>query len=289
MRMKTWSNHVSIRVALALALLGTGVTAVHAFHPPPAAKVTAKKGSIQLTLRLYRTKVRAKKSLWYQIELKNVGKKRILIDDKIFSDPWAMHENLFRERGIYLDITAPPGTYNTQGWPRHKHDGPSPKLRMGGEGRVQWDWQTMDYSPQEKKELAGLEAKWTKEGLSEAQRVDKRVGWRQVWILRKESEQDTDPRRMKWLVPGASTATFAWAYRDEDPDAPHEDPHFRDVADEENQVGDYTQLWSYFIDVPGKYRIRVVYDHSFGPSPSVEPESWNIKFKTPQIEFEVEP
>lgn len=294
MRIEPWSSKPAAMLITALAVLFVAFPGF-SLNQPPAATSTAKNGPIQITLRLYKTTVERERSLWYQIELKNVGKEKIKVTDKIFRDPWAMHENIFRRAGIYLDVTAPPGRYLDAHWPPHKADGKSPQLRRGA-GTVRYEYaEKSGVSPADGKaaneKLDRLEAKWKKEGLSETQKTVARHDFWSAWneeLMRKEDEAN-----VFWLKPGASTTTLAWSYRDLDPYAVHSGKD-ANVQDEEKQIGGYAQLWSYLLFYTGKHKIRAVYDYGVGDEERALDKKygggaspWRLEVRTPEIEFEV--
>lgn len=246
-----------------------------------AAQVTGAKSPIQITLKLHKTTVKMGKSLWYKLELKNIGKKKILVHDRFYKDPWVIHANSRSQNGVYLEIIDP--------------DGIPMKVRRGG-GMEKHDWEPeaggmMTLSEGETKELDDLKIEWKKHGLTDQERSIATSRWTSALIAKKNRAEDGDPAKKLWLKPGASTTTIAWAYRDPDEDT--------DRTLEEAQIGDYTQLWSFHFYTPGKYRIRAVYDFTgvaaydkeiakkYKMKTSTHAE-W-IHVKTPFIEFEVLP
>ena len=249
-------------VALALIGLAFAPSWAGTLRPSPEKTVTAKKGPVQITLRLYKTKVKSQKSLWYQIELKNVGKKRIRIEDRIFKDPWAIRGNIRDRFGIYLDVMPPPGRYSGNNWPLQRNEF-TPLLRrpVGGLGLTHRDWHGRGYSPEDKQKLADLEARLKREGRSDVEIKVARSQWIDAWIARQEMDEDTDPKNQSWLEPGASTTTMAWAYRDPDPSPYLHTPKMAEMTDEEPQVGDYAQLFDIHTRPLGRWKIRAVYDH----------------------------
>ena len=61
-------------------------------------------------------------------------------------------------------------------------------------------------------------------------------------------------------------------------------------------MGDYTQLWSYFLYPPGNYKIRLVYDYAFHEdglklikTMGIKPDPWQVTVKTRFIRFRVLP
>lgn len=215
-----------------LALAFAGAAAPHA----SGAEVKGAAGPIQLTLRLHAATVNAGRSLWYKLELKNVGKRRLRVFDRVFRDPWAMNENCKARRGLYLEILLP--------------DGKPLWVRPGG-GQMTWDYapkpgQTkIVLTPEEKGELHALEADAVRLGWTAQQKSVALGDWNARHHQRKQLEELSDPAKQAWLSPGASTSTFAWSHRPEEP-----------------QPGGYTQLWSYVFPSTGTYRVRAVYDHS---------------------------
>lgn len=147
----------------------------------------------------------------------------------------------------------------------------------------------MHLTAEESKELADLQSQWKQSGMT-AQELSIATGrWGAALIHKKNRDEDGDLAKQLWLNPGASTSTFAWANRNPDLDA---------HAGEEAQIQDFTQLWSYRFRVPGKYRIRAVYDYTFSKTYSkeleklrvkAEPAAWWVKASTPFIEIEVLP
>ena len=265
---------MKMRSAVLAALISTlGLAPIWAASKPQAT-VKASKGPVQITLRLHKTTVKMGKSLWYKLELKNVGKKKMIIQDRIFKDPWAMHENCRIHRGIYLEIIYPDGKPVELTW---------------GAGLQTYDYEAKEYTKEEKDEIEALIAKWKKSGMTEQQQHIALLDWSSDWNFKKRQDEVTDPDRQSCLKPGASTTTFAWAYRDTSEYASHER--------EQAQVGDYTQLFSYEFYRPGTYRVRAVYNNSLSKANRKELtekyhlkiDAWLVKVKTPFIEIEVLP
>lgn len=255
-----------------------GVTPIQA-STKAAAPVTASKGPVQITVHLYKTTVKTGKSLWYKLELKNIGKKKLHVQDRVFNDPWAMLENCRLRHGLHLEIIDPQGKPLT--------------VRPGGD-TVHFDWEpkgdeVLPYSPEEKNEIAALRADWKKRGLTARQQTLALNDWNNKNNEKKNMAELNDPAKQLWLGPGASTATFAWMDRGPDEYAGRSE-------DDKALLGGYTQLWSYGLFYPGKYRIRAVYDHAQSKrikalfkkhGRAVDP-GW-VEFKTPWIDFEVLP
>ncbi len=267
------------RIAVAIALIAPlGAMPVRA-STEAAAQVKGAKGPVQIMLQLHKTTVKVGKSLWYKLELKNIGKEKILVHDRFYKDPWVIHENCRAKRGIYLEILKPDG---------------KPLRVRGGGGREQYDWApepggTLHLTVEESKELDVLQSQWKQRGMTAQELSIATSRWGAALVDKKNMAEDSDPAKKLWLKPGASTTTFAWVNRN---------PNFDAHAGEEAQAGDYAQLWSYRFRVPGKYRVRAVYDHSFSESYKRElvkdkiklrSQEWWVKATTPFVEFEVLP
>lgn len=243
------------------------------------AQVTATKGPIQITLRLQKTTVKVDRTLWYTLELKNIGKKKLQVFDKIFKDPYAMHVNSNHRHGLYLEIIDANGKAVRVKW---------------GSYRVKYDWEPegdayYKYTPEEKKEIKELRAGWKKDGMTDQQLSVATSRWGSEFINKKNYAEDSDPAKQFWLMPGASTATFAWSDR-----GPGDYPG-RSEDDESLRQG-YTELWSHPLYRPGKYRVRAVYDHAYTKTTQksfkkrgIAPDPAAIEFKTPFIAIEVLP
>lgn len=268
------SRTAAFLVTLALCCATPGMASTKA-----AAEVKAAKGPVQITLRLQKTTVNVEKSLWYKLELKNIGKKKLRVDDRIFKDPHAMHVNSRLHNGIYIEIIGPDG---------------KPLSVRPGSYQVRYDWkgprgQDYLYSPEEKKEIKALLAEWEKRGMTAQQQSIARSEWSSALYAKKNMAEDRDPSKQLWLKPGASTATFAWSDR-----GPGEYDGRSD--DDESLRQGYTELWVYWLLSPGKYHIRAVYDHAYSESTKksfkkhgVALNPGAIELKTPFIDFEVRP
>lgn len=239
--------------------------------PKPAAAVRAAKGPVEITLEIYKTKVKATKSLWYRITLKNISKDKIKIEDNIFRDPWGMYENSMGKRGIYLELVGPKGN--------------SPVIRPHG-GWVHEEYMDRPVTAEDKKDLENEKERWTREGLTDQQRHLAALAWQRKWNQKAKIAELRDPSKQRWLAPQQSTSTFAWAFFDPDEDADH--------TSDEAQVGNYTQLWTYYLSMPGRYRVRAVYEYGvppeiekIGKEAGVSDDSWQVNLKTSYIPFQV--
>lgn len=236
----------------------------------PAAQVTAAKGPVQITLSLRKTAVKLNDSVWYKLELKNIGKTKLNIQDLVFKNPWAMHENSVKRTRIYIEIVGP--------------DGKPMRTQMGGKS-VKYDWEpaageVYRLSMDETKELEALETEWKKRGLTDQERHVAYLEWNDRWHNRKNRAERRDPAKQLWLNPGASTATAAWVDRGIE--------EYRGRADDDLALHDgYAQLWSYsFLDL-GTYRVRAVYDFQLGDkSDDARAKGW-VTFRTPFIAIKV--
>jgi len=243
-------------------------------------QVTAAKGPVQITLRVHKTTVKAEKSLWYKLELKNIGKKKILIEDRFYKDAWVIHENSKVQRRLYLEVTDPQGKLL--------------KVRRVGAGQSTFDWEPkrgemVPFSPEEQREFDAVVADLKKRGLTAQEQSIALSDWNSKNNDKKNMAELSDPAKQLWLPPGASTTTFAWAYTDPD--------EYADHSTDEIQIGDYTQLWSFKLAKPGTYCIRAIYNHASSKSHQKEmaaryqlyPEDWEVEVKTPCVKFTVRP
>ncbi|MFI5345428.1 MAG: hypothetical protein ACHQ51_03535 [Elusimicrobiota bacterium] len=228
----------------------------------PDAEVVASSGPVQLTFRLYKTKVRYGESLWYQIELKNIGNSKIQVRDEIFPFPGRMDDKIaFNRTGIYLDLLNSKGKI-----PMLR---PTPD-RLPGDppnGGALTDIQH-----------AQIEA-WQKAGMSYEQ------------IMFKVSDElsarptiEEPPMPSFWLEPSASTTTTAWA---------RQDPLDKfDGKPRPKPIGRYSEL-SQFSLPEGRYRIRAIYDKAISnkllAKYHLKTNEWSVLVKTPIVEFEVLP
>ena len=303
---------------LCLALQAPAFLSVFALQPPPEGAATGKKGPVQLTLRLHKTTVKVKKSLWSQLELKNIGKEKIWVSDRIFRDMWQLHTNCYDQDRIYIEVQA---VRSADGKPV-KERWSKPYLRGGFTSwppifQPRYDYIAGPEDPalgkQVNDRLDKLETQWTKEGLSELQKKVKRHDFWDDW--NRDMRNEEDRAKSFWLTPGASTATAAWAYPGQDhihhvekdlgsmreakaigyPE-PHDLDRFIAEYDVEKQIGEYAQLWFFQFDEPGIYKVRAVYAHAprgFGLEFLKErgraPSSWEVDVKTPYIEFQARP
>lgn len=266
---------MKMRIAAVIATLTLlGATPVSA-SVKPAALVKAAKGPVQITLRLQKTKVKVKDSLWYKLELKNIGKKKLQVHDRIFKDPYAIHVNSRSRYGLYLEVVDSKGKPLRVKW---------------GNYRLRYDWEGPEgsdytFTPEEKKEINTLEDEWKRSGMTAQQQSIAWTGWVNELYHKKNLEELVDPAKKHWLESGASTATFAWADRGDIVDYPGR------AEDDESLRQGYTELWIYWHLDPGRYRIRAVYDHA--PSKRSKalqaPNPERIEFKTPFIDIEVLP
>ena len=314
--------------AAALAVLCLALQAsAFALHPAPEASSVGKKGPVQLTLRLYKTRVRVKKSLWFQLELKNIGKEKIWVSERAFRDMWQLFRNCHDQFEVYIEVKAvgesdgePALTASGERSKRHKGRwrknylrpayGPFPPVFL-----PHYDYVGGPDDPVLGKALNDrldkLEAQWVKEGLSDQQRSIKRHDFWGDW--NKEMQTAEDRAKSFWFVPGASTATAAWSYPGPkngqvvekelselrqakafglkaEGDNKYGPDEIIAEYDVEKQVGDYAQLWFFQFDKPGRYKVRAVYDYDVGyDQRRLARSPGYIEVKTAPIEFEVLP
>lgn len=235
------------------------------------AEVTASSGPVQLTLRLLKTRIATPQSPWYQFEIKNVGKNRIVFGHKVFHDePWALKDSgSYRGSGIWLDVIGPDG-------------------RTPFERTVMNDIDTtgMLFLPHpDTEEGADIRKRMAGKTMLEQSMIVSEYGRAQTEKYRKEHpEPDLSFR----LEPGASTATVAWALRDNP-------KHVIETRPQRQAHGRFGELFWLNFEQPGKYRVRAVYDYKSPYETAikfnlpVKPEGDEVLVKTPFIDFEVVP
>ena len=245
----------------------------------PEAEATASTGPIQLTFRLYKKTVKAQASefdttLWGQIELKNVGKNKFLIQDDVFYEP-----------GLIKDVTE---SYLSRTYVEIVD---SQGKRIG----VYRPWRDEivdDNSPapsptlaqvQKSKKANEMIARWRQQGLSSMEIRDRFSEYQRSQSSRDETESlllryaDSHSE----LLPGQSTMTMASA---------HAHAGLQDVP-LGKATGQFTALNSYALK-PGNYRIHAIYDHTRSErmkrmEKTFPPHETDVRVETPYISFEV--
>jgi hypothetical protein len=233
------------------------------------AEATASKGPVQLTLRIYKKKIRAGQSLHYQIELKNIGAKPFPVAAAAFRDPWAQKDT----HGVYLDIVCP--------------DGQEP------------GWASLQPAEIDTSNLPGaLPPPDSKEGASLWQKLKGMADWERAktvgdYVDRSADEYKRthpDPNRGFLLQPGASTSTPAWVLQDK--------LELANGMPRRQPVGRFTELVRFDLSEPGKYRIRAIYDYRppkgewitrFRKENNIAPDEAELLVETPFVRFEVLP
>lgn len=201
---------------------------------PAQAEVHASSGPVELTLRLYKTRIRPKERLWYQLRLRNVGSKPFAVGDDIFRDPIQTYSNY--HVGIYFLIIGPDGKelrHRTVLAPHHDVAEEKP-------GRQR------KLHPDDQKDLDSLLAQWRSEGLDIDAINRKLLDW-----LPLHRPEDEIPAVV--LKPGESVTTKPWAFYepwDQEFKRPPPQP-----------IGEFTELFNFDLNEAGKYRFRAVYDY----------------------------
>ncbi|OGR91459.1 MAG: hypothetical protein A2V88_06635 [Elusimicrobia bacterium RBG_16_66_12] len=269
------------------------------------AEVKASSGPVEMTLRLYKRRIQAETSdtltigsLWVQIELRNVGKKRIFAHEDFFFKSEPIPDKSQKTHGIYLEVTDAEGK-------------PVDFL-------LTWDVipDSIDLDREipprkmtpaqlkERAEVEALVAGWRKQGLSFDEVALKLIDYSRESGNKKDLEERL--ARDSVLDPGASIKSVANAsiINEKRQAMP---PNARSV---------FTEAANYYFEKPGKHRIRAVYNHQMeklsrrereardkestellGHPPPKDrwrfldepPEEWDVRFETPAIEFEVLP
>lgn len=232
----------------------------------PAAEAKGTKSPIELTLRLYQTKIKADESLWGQLEIKNIGKKDITVSDDMFFKPWSIADQS-EPHPIYVAI------FDAAGKPI--------KPLVGV-----YDWhggaisrKLSEVDPEEDRKIGIMLDGWKKAGLTKEQ-IDGKM--REYNKKRYRDERDAEmSSRNSQVAPGSSLKSRPWAHLDKNPngDEPQTPP-----------IGQFTEL-KYYFEKPGKYTIRAVYDYRMSQRMRklMKPDETDILVKTKPISFEVIP
>lgn len=254
--------------AMGGVFLGSG--SVHALPDlKPAAEAKGTKAPVELTLRLYQTKIKADESLWGQIEIKNVGKADITVSDDMFfkpypiadqSEPHPIHVAVFDAAGKRVKPRS--GIYDF-------HGGAIPR-------------RLSEVDPEEDRKIGIMIDGWKKAGLSKED-IDEKLREYDDKKYRDEKDAEMSSRNSQ-VAPGSSLKSRPWAHDDRDPngDEPQTPP-----------VGQFSEL-KYYFEKPGKYTIRAVYDYRMSERAKKllkrrVPSDTDILVKTKPISFEVIP
>jgi len=163
-------------------------------EPAPAgagSMITIQKGLVQLTLRIYRTKIKPSRAPWYALELKNVGMEALRVD----------------ARGFSLEILDPNGNIL--------------EAQVGGERRRP-EWEALsadeDSSPEELPETADSNHQfWLGPGFSTVTVAwsDRGPGRRSLLHKDDEIPRDTghtELRRYAFVTPGTYSVRAVYEY-----------------------------------------------------------------------------
>jgi len=226
---------------------------------PPAAVVKAAKSPLELTLDIYKTRLHPGESIWYQLRLKNIGRKRIRVKDEVFSAPQIMDQRSLEDGpGLYLEVRD---AHGKQPWPRKRGHVPAVGVDAAPFPRGV-PASIVDY---ERAKRAPEIAEWKRAGLSDQAIDEKLVA---LWRDETGGRSDAVPAPEFWLDANASTATTAYAHGD-GADAPRSSP-----------VGNYAELAGWYLP-PGIYRVRAVMNRYSSGKAIVK------HLATPFIEIEV--
>ncbi|MBI5202266.1 MAG: hypothetical protein HY925_11815 [Elusimicrobia bacterium] len=205
---------------------------------PAQAEVTASSGPVQLTLRIYETKISTKEGFWFQIELKNIGKSEFLVTDLVFWDSFQM-AYATRENGIgtRLEVLDPDGKRiksDTLQYEFHSLDEPLPGPYV-----------------EETPEVTRLRSEWRAQGVPEPE-IRNRLIKRQSRIYDQRA-RDSRPKQM--LQPGSMIVTPPWA------DTGWSLYHSAPYPIDKDAKGQFAEASYYRWKKPGIYRVRAIYNH----------------------------
>jgi hypothetical protein len=247
---KTPPPELSVPIAPGSASAPSGAAAI-----PPEVEVKASSGPVELSLAVYRTKI-SMGSLRFRVRLKNTGKNKMRVLSEPFTDPSVIQKTRGENTtGIYLEVLNSAGR--------------SPGVNLRGASRIDPASLPPFLTKDERAEIDS----WTAGGLS-GEEVQRRVA---EIIRRKHSDGDLEAQAF-WMEPGASTATIPYAVGNR--------------AHSGDPIGNFAELTNYDLP-PGKYRIRAVYDlyspPEFYRKNHLAADAWEVRVKTPFVDFEVLP
>ncbi len=218
--------------------------------PPPIAEVSDSSGPVKLTLRVYKTRIKLNEPLWFQIEVKSVGKGHILVRDAAFEDASELCSP--GRFGVRLEIRGPDGRQPYRFTPAVKHE--------------------IDAAPiPDTAEYRSLRKQMEKDGVPEREIV-RRLTDRQIEEFRR-----TQPGPKVWkLLAGESVVTPSFVWKGW--------PTVRGVKTETAEpLGQYAELPCYRWTI-GRHKIRATYDNRSDGSRY----PWRVMTETRWVEFEVE-
>jgi hypothetical protein len=227
-----------------LALLSVALLA-----PPSAAaskaaaeaEVSASSGPLRLTFRLHKTRIEPDGLLWFQVSLKNVGKRKVQLVAPEFADPGLIEVRDFEEvepKGLHLEIRDPKGKLYNFFFP----DDPFIPECLPKEAQDRLE------------KLGGI--------MSDVHQAGAREGWSEVEMHDKVDQRATaefgpgeDPDAVYvpfQLEPGASTTTVSFA-----PPGIC-DERFR--IKRPRPIPGFARLDDATFSTPGQFKIRAVFD-----------------------------
>lgn len=245
------------------------------------------KGPVELTLRVYKTKIKSgEESLWYQVQLRNLGSTDIPIFDSAFLGPSPVE--LHRSVGISLWITGPDG----KPLKRAPNPGGGSVLVPGSPSWPIQEGDKRDKAAQQKaidtmfadRAVLRLREEYTQQ--LERTRLPEKEIIRRVDKFNEQHPLSTDnepyqPSPHVLLKPGATITSVACA-QVETPQA--------------GLPRGYTEFWGYWYTKPGKYRISAAFNNQissweaeYNRTNNIATREDAVLVKTSPIEFEVIP
>jgi len=253
------------------------------------AERVATKGPIMLTLRVFKTRIKAKEeSLWYQVEIKNVGQNKLAIDEPAFLTPASLGGG--GGVGISLMVVGPNGKKldlspqmpddsevlmpGSNTWPIAADDKRDEATKRSVVATMFAD---RDILRRREERVAELE----KKGASDAEIVRKSLRFDEE---HPQSDAPTapKPRPYFWLEPGKTASTIPWVYLG--------------IHRDRRAIAPFSEFHGYEYEKPGIYRIRAIFDRrpsgwtvEYDKKHNVSENEDRILVETGTIEFEVVP
>ncbi len=239
---------------------------------PAEAEVKASSGPVELTLKIFKIRIKADERVWFRLRVRNVGDRKMLLSDQIFHDPEQLNRNFRIRWGIFIEALGPDGTPLEEAL--HREEAEPVRDRVSGMLNIA--------GPVEQAMVDG----WRKQGLTEYEVNEKLVHFN----LKKEREEASGMDRPVFnLKPGEAAETkSSFFYSTYDRLIKKRPPP--------KPIGGFSQLELFDFEGPGKYKIRAVYNYvrsgrneaiakKIGLGPSAE----DVLVHTQWVQFEVLP
>ncbi len=240
---------------------------------PPAAEVKASSGPVEFTLLLHKTRIKSDERFWFQLRVRNIGDRKILMTDQIFHDPDQLNDNFRMRYGIFIEATGPGWVALEEAF--HPERGPPP-IQNGISGMLEIA------GPKEQAMVDG----WRKQGLSD---YDVNLKLFEFNIKKERQARPKPDLPVIRLMPGEIAETKSSYYYSTYDRLIKKRPPPR-------PIGEFSRLELFDIEEPGKYKIRAVYnyfktkkDEELDKKYGIPRHSEDVLVRTPWVQVEVLP